>query len=141
MDVANVRPRARPVRFRLQVNPELAALRNDVAFFATPPSNAKSGTYEEFGAEVEVLFSSFDDASPDSEDPLCQILRGLATTTEAVLEQFKNGQGSLRALARRNGINDSMKRTIKEVTVQRYHWDRHDQLEAQLAPFSAIALG
>ena len=28
-----------------------------------------------------------------------------------------------------------MNRTIKEATVQRYHYDRHDQLEAHLADF------
>ena len=28
-----------------------------------------------------------------------------------------------------------MNRTIKEATVQRYHYDRHDQLEAGLADF------
>ena len=29
----------------------------------------------------------------------------------------------------------NMNRTIKEATVQRYHYDRHDQLEAHLADF------
>jgi hypothetical protein len=28
-----------------------------------------------------------------------------------------------------------MNRTIKEATVQRYHYDRHDQLQAHLADF------
>jgi hypothetical protein len=28
-----------------------------------------------------------------------------------------------------------MNRTIKEATVQRYHYDRHDQIEAHLADF------
>ncbi|MBB4367128.1 hypothetical protein GGD65_008204 [Bradyrhizobium sp. CIR18] len=30
-----------------------------------------------------------------------------------------------------------MNRTIKEATLQRYHYDRHDQLEAHLADFIA----
>src|SRR5271157_4397094 len=34
-----------------------------------------------------------------------------------------------------NGQVERMNRTIKEATVQRYHYDRHDQLEAHLADF------
>jgi transposase InsO family protein len=34
-----------------------------------------------------------------------------------------------------NGQVERMNRTIKEATVQRYHYDRHDQLEAHLAEF------
>src|SRR3954464_5905155 len=34
-----------------------------------------------------------------------------------------------------NGQVERMNRTIKEATVQRYHYDRHDQLEAHLAGF------
>ena len=34
-----------------------------------------------------------------------------------------------------NGQVERMNRTIKEATVQRYHYDRHDQLEAHLAAF------
>ncbi|MGY4627269.1 hypothetical protein ACVWY3_005025 [Bradyrhizobium sp. USDA 4486] len=33
------------------------------------------------------------------------------------------------------GVVERMNRTIKEATVQRYHYDRHDQLEAHLADF------
>jgi len=35
-----------------------------------------------------------------------------------------------------NGQVERMNRTIKEATVQRYHYDRHDQLEAHLAGFN-----
>jgi hypothetical protein len=34
-----------------------------------------------------------------------------------------------------NGQVERMNRTIKEATVQSYHYDRHDQLEAHLADF------
>ncbi|WP_245287078.1 integrase core domain-containing protein, partial [Bradyrhizobium sp. Tv2a-2] len=34
-----------------------------------------------------------------------------------------------------NGQVERMNRTIKEATVQRYHYDRHDQLQAHLADF------
>jgi transposase InsO family protein len=34
-----------------------------------------------------------------------------------------------------NGQVERMNRTIKEATVQRYHYDRHDQLETHLADF------
>jgi hypothetical protein len=34
-----------------------------------------------------------------------------------------------------NGQVERMNRTIKETTVQRLHYDRHDQLEAHLADF------
>ncbi|YBW38574.1 IS481 family transposase [Nitrobacter sp. TKz-YC01] len=34
-----------------------------------------------------------------------------------------------------NGQVERMNRTIKEATVKRYHYDRHDQLEAHLADF------
>ena len=34
-----------------------------------------------------------------------------------------------------NGQVERMNRTIKEATVQRYHYDRHDQLVAHLADF------
>jgi transposase InsO family protein len=34
-----------------------------------------------------------------------------------------------------NGQVERMNRTIKEATVQRYYYDRHDQLEAHLADF------
>ncbi|MBB4383636.1 transposase InsO family protein [Bradyrhizobium sp. SBR1B] len=34
-----------------------------------------------------------------------------------------------------NGQVERMNRTIKEATVQRYYYDRHDQLEAHLAGF------
>ena len=34
-----------------------------------------------------------------------------------------------------NGQVERMNRTIKEATVKRYHYDRHDQLEAHLAGF------
>src|SRR6202020_497052 len=34
-----------------------------------------------------------------------------------------------------NGQVERMNRTIKEATVQRYHYDRHEQLEAHLADF------
>jgi hypothetical protein len=34
-----------------------------------------------------------------------------------------------------NGQVERMNRTIKEATVQRYHYDRHDQLEAHLGDF------
>src|SRR5215510_10062049 len=34
-----------------------------------------------------------------------------------------------------NGQVERMNRTIKEATVQRYHYDRHGQLEAHLADF------
>jgi transposase InsO family protein len=34
-----------------------------------------------------------------------------------------------------NGQVERMNRTIKEATVQRYHYDRHQQLEAHLANF------
>lgn len=34
-----------------------------------------------------------------------------------------------------NGQVERMNRTIKEATVQRNHYDRHDQLEAHLADF------
>jgi transposase InsO family protein len=34
-----------------------------------------------------------------------------------------------------NGQVERMNRTIKEATVQRYHYDRHDQFEAHLADF------
>lgn len=34
-----------------------------------------------------------------------------------------------------NGQVERVNRTIKELTVQRYHYDRHDQLEAHLADF------
>jgi hypothetical protein len=34
-----------------------------------------------------------------------------------------------------NGQVERMNRTIKEATVRRYHYDRHDRLEAHLADF------
>jgi transposase InsO family protein len=34
-----------------------------------------------------------------------------------------------------NGQVERMNRTIKEATVQRYYYDRHDQLKAHLADF------
>jgi transposase InsO family protein len=34
-----------------------------------------------------------------------------------------------------NGQVERMNRTIKEATVKRYHYDRHDQLESHLADF------
>jgi transposase InsO family protein len=34
-----------------------------------------------------------------------------------------------------NGQVERMNRTIKEATVKRYHYDRHDQLETHLADF------
>ena len=34
-----------------------------------------------------------------------------------------------------NGQVERMNRTIKEATVQRFHYDRHDQLETHLADF------
>jgi transposase InsO family protein len=36
-----------------------------------------------------------------------------------------------------NGQVERMNRTIKEATVQRYHYDRHEQLESHLADFVA----
>ena len=35
----------------------------------------------------------------------------------------------------RRADNERMNRTIKEATVQRYHYDRNDQVEAHLADF------
>src|ERR1041384_1775022 len=44
-------------------------------------------------------------SSTDAELPICQILHGSATTTEAVRRAIQHSQASLRALARRYGIN------------------------------------
>ncbi|NYF79579.1 hypothetical protein HDF17_001899 [Granulicella arctica] len=72
-----------------------------------------------------------------------------ATTTEALRRAIQHGQDSMRALARRHGINpktvarwkkrestvDRMSRTIKDATVQRYFYDTHNPLKAHLTDF------
>ncbi len=67
-----------------------------------------------------------------------QVHHGSATTTAAVRRARQHGQESLRALARRYA-GEVEKKTIRGIdfplTVRRYHYDSHEQLERHLRDF------
>ena len=49
-----------------------------------------------------------------------QVLHGCATTTEAVRRAIQDSQASLRALARRYGVNPKTDRQVEEANLE--HW-------------------